>query len=132
MEIISTTTAPTPGGHYSQAVRQGDFIFISGQLPIRPETGEKVLGSIEEQTAQVLANLFNIARAAGSDREFILKVTVFISGISLWSKVNEVYADFFLTHRPARAIVPVTTLHHGFLIEIDAIATVAPKDSPNH
>lgn len=122
MQFISTDKAPLAGGHYSQAIEHNGLIFISGQLPIHPETGEKILGPIEEQTLQVLKNIEAIAVAAGSDLNHILKTTVYVSDIDLWGKVNEVYAAFFGSHKPARAVVPVKTLHYGFLIEIEAIA----------
>jgi len=125
IEKIFTPDAPSPGGHYSQAIKQGDLIFISGQLPIVPSTGAKILGGIEEQTLQVLNNLLAIAKAGGSNRDHIIKVTVYIADIGLWSTVNEVYTNFFQAHKPARAIVPVSTLHYGFLVEMDAVASVA-------
>lgn len=122
MEKIFTNEAPFPGGHYSQAIKHGDFIFISGQLPVTPSSGEKVLGPIEDQTRLVLQNLVAIAHAGGSDMNHIAKITVYIADIELWSKVNDVYTEFFGEHKPARVIVPVSTLHHGFLIEMDAVA----------
>ena len=124
MDLISTNHAPQAGGHYSQGVLHRGFLFISGQLAIDAYTGEKKLGGIEEQTTQVLINMEAIAKAAGANRNQVLKVTIFISDIDLWSKVNEVYADFFGSHRPARAIVPCKDLHHGFLIELEAIVAV--------
>lgn len=127
MEKILTPDAPVPGGHYSQAVVHGGFVFISGQLPVRPGTGEKIHGSIQEQTTVVLENIRAIVHAAHSDLHHIVKVTIYIAGIDLWSGVNEVYADFFGEHRPARTIVPVSGLHHGFLIEVDAIAAVSKE-----
>lgn len=125
MEIIKTINAPVPGGHYSQAIKHGDFIFISGQLPIDAHTGEKNTGLIEVQTHLVLENILAIAEAAGSDKNHIVKITVFISDISLWSEVNEVFAQFFGDHRPARAIVPTKDLHYNLLIEMDAVAVVS-------
>jgi 2-iminobutanoate/2-iminopropanoate deaminase len=122
MQKINTDKAPRAGGHYSQAIESGGFIFISGQLPIEPVTGEKILGSIEEQTLRVLKNIEAIAVAAGSDLNHIIKTTVYVSDIALWSRVNAVYAQFFGEHKPARAVVPVNTLHFGFQIEIEAIA----------
>ena len=124
MKKISTPNAPKPGGHYSQAVVHDNIVYISGQLPIDPKTGEKKLGSIEEQTYQVLTNLEGIINAAGSSINKVLKTTVYISNIELWSKVNEVYAKFFGDHKPARAVVPTKNLHFGFQIEIDAIAAI--------
>jgi 2-iminobutanoate/2-iminopropanoate deaminase len=124
MEIkqILTPDAPAPGGHYSQAVVHNGLIYISGQLPIKAQTGEKVLGPIEEQTEQVLANISAILKAAGSDLSRVLKMTIYVSDISLWGAVNEVYARVMGDARPARAVVPTRELHYGFLIEIEAIA----------
>lgn len=122
MKKISTKSAPQPGGHYSQAVVHDNIVYISGQLPIDPKTGEKILGSIDEQTYQVLTNLEAIINAAGSSKNKVLKTTVYISNIELWPKVNEVYAKFFGDHKPARAVVPTQNLHFGFQIEIEAIA----------
>jgi len=126
MEIKSVLTqnAPTPAGHYSQAIIHNGLVYVAGQLPIDPKTGERKIGSIEEQTEQTLNNVRAILQAAGSDLSRILKMTVYISEIGLWGKVNEVYARVMGDHRPARAIVPVKELHHGFQIEIEAIAAV--------
>ena len=126
MEIkqVLTENAPAPGGHYSQAVIYNGLIYISGQLPINPATGEKNLGSIESQTEQVLANISEILKAAGSDLSRVLKMTVYVSDISLWEAVNPVYARIMGEARPARAIVPTGELHYGFKIEIEAIAAV--------
>ena len=122
MKLIQTDRAPAPAGHYSQAVVHNDTVYIAGQLPIDPETGEKCLGSIEEQTEQVLKNVAAILDAAGSGLDRVLKVTIYVSDISLWGGVNAVYAKFFGDHRPARVVVPTRELHHGFLIEVEAIA----------
>lgn len=122
IQRINTSDAPSPGGHYSQAVVYNGLVFVSGQLSIDPKTGEKKLGTIEEQTLQALQNVEGIVRAAGSDLSRVLKVTVYVADIDLWSAVNEVYKKFFGEHRPARAVVPTGALHYGFLVEIDAIA----------
>ncbi len=124
MEIrtIQTPNAPTPAGHYSQAVVYSNTVYVAGQLAIDPRTGEKKLGSIEEQTEQVLKNVDEILKAAGSDLSRVLKVNVYVSDISLWSAINLVYAKFMGEHRPARAVIPTKELHHGFLVEIDVIA----------
>jgi 2-iminobutanoate/2-iminopropanoate deaminase len=121
---ILTTEAPLPAGHYSQAVVYNDMVFISGQIPIVPSTGEKLTGPIEDQTLQVLKNIKAIAEASGSDISKIIKVTVYISDIELWSKVNTIYAEFFGNHKPARVIVPVKDLHYGCKIEMEAIAVL--------
>ncbi|MBA3241212.1 MAG: RidA family protein [Acidobacteria bacterium] len=126
MEIksIKTPNAPAAGGHYSQAVVHNGLVYVSGQLPINPETGERLLGPIEEQTEQVLRNVEAILRAAGSGLERVLKMTVYVSDISLWAQVNAVYERMLGAHRPARAVVPVGELHYGFQIEIEAIAAL--------
>ena len=124
MKIIQTENAPKPAGHYSQGIVQNGLLFISGQLPVNPETGEKVLESIEKQTSQAIQNVKAIAEAAGSGLDEVLKTTVYISDISLWDRVNKVYAKHFGTHRPARAVVPTNELHFGFQIEIEAVAAV--------
>jgi len=124
MEKIFTTKAPKTAGHYSQAIINDTVVYVSGQLPIDPVTGEKRLGSIEEQTEQVLKNLAEIIKASGSNIDKVVKTTVYISDIQLWDRVNNVYSTFFGEHRPARAVVPTKELHHGFNIEIEAIASL--------
>ena len=122
MKEIFTQNAPKPAGHYSQAIVHGNLIYVSGQLPIDPMTGEKRIGSIEEQTEQALRNVSEIIKAAGSSMDQVIKTTVYISDIQLWERINEVYRDFFGAHRPARAVVPTKDLHYGFQIEVEAIA----------
>ena len=122
MTPITTKNAPFPGGHYSQAIVHNGLVFVSGQLPIDPATGEKKIGSIEEQTEQTLKNVQSVLEASGSDLNHVLKATVYIANIDLWGQVNTVYARVFGEHRPARAVVPTRDLHHGFLIEIEVIA----------
>jgi len=124
MEKVFTSKAPKPAGHYSQAIVHGDVIYVSGQLPVDPLTGEKRLGSIEEQTEQALKNVEQILIAAGSDMDHVLKTTVYVSDIQLWDRVNRVYARIFGSHCPARAVVPTKALHFGFQIEIEAVAAL--------
>jgi len=121
---ISTQNAPLPAGHYSQAIVHDNIVYVSGQLPVDPQSGEKRLGSIEEQTEQALRNLSEILRAAGSDINQVIKTTVYVSDIKLWDRVNVVYSRFFGQNRPARAVVPTRDLHFGFQVEIEAIAAV--------
>ncbi len=121
---VFTEKAPKPAGHYSQGIILGNLLFVSGQLPIDPLTGEKKTGSIEEQTLQALKNLKEILVSAGSDLKYVLKTTVYISDIGLWDRVNRVYSEFFGEHRPARSVVPTKELHYGFQIEIEAIAVI--------
>ena len=124
MEIkrINTPNAPQPAGHYSQATVYNGLVFVAGQLGIDPASGEKKLGSIEEQTELALNNVHAILQAAGSDWSRVLKMTVYVADINLWEAVNKVYARILGEHRPARAVIPTGPLHYGFLIEIDAIA----------
>ena len=124
MEPVLTHAAPAPAGHYSQAIVHNGLVYVSGQLPVNPQTGEKCLGSIEEQTRQALNNLEAILKAAGSDKSHVLKMTVYIANIDLWDAVNRLYAAFFGSHKPARSIVPTRDLHFGFLIEIEAVAAL--------
>jgi len=124
IERVLTQNAPQPAGHYSQAVIHNGIVYVAGQLPIDPQTGERRVGSIEEQTELALMNLFEILRAAGSDVDHVLKTTVYISDIELWGRVNVVYARLFGDHRPARAVVPTRDLHFGFQVEIEAIAVL--------
>ena len=124
MEIkrINTPDAPQPAGHYSQATVYNGLVFVAGQLAIDPATGEKKLGSIEEQTEQALSNVHAILKAVGSDWDRVLKMNISVAGIELWEAVNQVYSRILGDNRPARAVIPCGELHHGFLIEIEAIA----------
>ena len=124
MEIkrIYTPNAPKPAGHYSQATVYNGLVFVAGQLSIDPATGERKLGSIEEQTEQALANVHAILQAAGTDWDRVLKMNISIADIDLWEPVNKVYSRILGDNRPARAIIPCGKLHYGFLIEIEAIA----------
>ena len=123
MEIkrINTPDAPQPAGHYSQATVHNGLVFVAGQLGIDP-SGAKKFESIEEQTEQALNNVHAILRAAGSDWDRVLKMNVSLVDINLWDVVNKVYARVLGDNRPARAIITCGPLHHGFLIEIEAIA----------
>ena len=124
MEIkrISTPNAPTPAGHYSQATVYNGLVFVAGQLSIDPASGAHMTGTIEEQTEIALNNVLAILQAAGSDWSRVLKMTVYVADINLWDAVNKVYGRMLGEHRPARAVIPTGALHHGFLIEIDAVA----------
>jgi 2-iminobutanoate/2-iminopropanoate deaminase len=122
MVKISTPDAPRPGGHYSQAVAGGGFVFVSGQLPLDPASGKIEGSTVEEQTLRALRNMEAVLRAADCGKDDVLKVTVYIPDIAKWSAVNAVYASFFGDHRPARSVVPTRELHFGALIEIEAVA----------
>jgi len=123
VERVHTDDAPAPVGPYSQAIRQGRWVFASGQIPIDSATGAMVAGEIEAQTERVLANLRAVLEAAGSSLGRVVKTTVYVTDLSLFARVNEVYARFFDSDPPpARATVQVAALPLGALIEIDAIA----------
>jgi 2-iminobutanoate/2-iminopropanoate deaminase len=122
--MISTPDAPSPAGHYSQAVVYGDTVYVSGQLAVHPVTGEKGVGSIEEQTRLALRNVEQILLSAGSDLNHVLKTTAYVTDVELWGGVDQAYAEVFGDHRPARAVVPSRDLHYGCLVEIEAIAAL--------
>ena len=125
MNVISTPDAPSPAGHYSQGIVQGGFVFVAGQLPLDPRTGALVApDDIEAQAEQTLRNVDAILRAAGSGLERVCSMTIYITDRSLWPQVNSVYARILGAHRPARAVIPVSELREGCLIEIQAIASV--------
>jgi len=124
---ISTTNAPAPAGHYSQATVYNGLVFVAGQLSIDPASGAHMTGTIEEQTEIALNNVLAILQAAGSDWSRVLKMTVYVADINLWDAVNKVYGRIVGEHRPARAVIPTGALHHGFLIEIDAVAATDQK-----
>ena len=124
MRIVYTPDAPTPAGHYSQAVVHDGLVFVAGQLGINPVNPKAPPGSIEEQTTQTLKNIEAILNAAGSGLDRVLSMTVFVSDIELWGAVNQVYARVMGDHKPARAVVPVKELHYGYQVEIQATAAL--------
>ena len=119
---ISTPEAPTPAGHYAQAVVHGDLVYVSGQLPGRPDGTRLTEAPFGDQATQALANLLAILRAAGCGPERVLKVTVYIAGVEHWPAFDGAFAAAFGSWHPARAVVPVPALHHGYLVEVDAVA----------
>ena len=124
MKIVETPHAPHPAGHYSQAVVHGGLVWVAGQLPHDVARPGKPAGDAEEQTERALRNLEAILRAAGSGLDRLLSVTVYVSDVSLWPHVNAAYARVLGPHRPARAVVPVKELHHGYLVEVQAVAAL--------
>jgi len=121
-EIISTDRAPRAIGPYSQAVRAGNFVFASGQIPIDPATGEFVAGGIAEQTEQVLRNVTAVLEAAGLGLNHVVKTTVFLLDMNEFTAMNEVYARFFAENPPARATVQAARLPRDARVEIEVIA----------
>lgn len=120
-EIIFTQKAPKAIGPYSQAVKAGGFLFVSGQIPINPETGDLMISSIEEQANQVILNLKSICEAAGSGLEDIVKLTIYLTDLGNFAKVNEAMLEYFLEPYPARATVEISALPLGVNVEMDAI-----------
>lgn len=123
-EIISTENAPGAIGPYSQAVKAGNLVFVSGQIPIDPATGEFVSGDIPEQTSQVLKNLSAILEAAGSSLNNVVKTTVYLADMNDFGQMNAVYHEFFIENKPARATVEAARLPRDAKVEIDCIAIV--------
>lgn len=124
MKKIQPTDQPTPKGHYSPGIEHHGLIYVSGQLPMSLDTREPFTGSIEEQTELALRNVEAVLHAAGSDLDHVLQMTIYVSDMELWGRVNETYARVMGDHRPARAMIPVKDLHFGTQIEIQAIAAV--------
>jgi len=124
---IKTENAPAAIGPYSQAIKANGFVFVSGQIPIEPETGEFVAGGIAEQTARVLKNLTAVLEAAGSSLEQVVKTTVFLADMKEFSSMNEVYKDFFPSPQPARSTVAAAGLPRDARVEIEVVALVSEK-----
>lgn len=121
-QIIQTNDAPAPIGPYSQAVLANGFLYVSGQIAINPATGELNQSSLAEETQQVMRNLHAVLLEAGFGFEHILKTTIFLSDMSLFSEVNEIYGSYFLKDFPARETVAVKGLPKGVNVEISVIA----------
>lgn len=126
VEAVATKAAPAPKGHYAQAVRHDGRVYVSGQLPPGPDGMPLPEAGFEAQAQSALDNLIAILRAAGSGPQRLLKVTAYIVGIGNWPKFDAIYAAALGEARPARSVVPVPELHHGYLIEIEAIAAADP------
>ena len=120
MNFVSTSEAPAAGGHYSQAVVANGFVFVAGQLPIRPGGG--IPEGVEAQTRQALGNVAAILKAAGSGLDKIVSATIYVSDIAHWPEVNRVYAEVLGAHKPARTVAVSPQLHFGALIEAQIIA----------
>lgn len=123
MPPIQPPELPRPKGHYSPGFAAGGFVFVSGQLPVDPATGEVVPGGLTAQTEQALRNVEQVLEAAGSGLDKVVQMTIYLVGVEGWGELNTAYARVMGDHRPARAVVPVPELHYGALLEIQAIAT---------
>jgi len=124
MRIVSTEKAPAAVGHYSQGIVTGGLVFVSGQMPIDPATGEIKATSIEDQVAQSMANVSAILEAAGSSLDSVVKTVIFLTDMSLFARANAAYAAAMGDHRPARSAVPTLPLPRGALVEIEVIAEI--------
>ena len=123
MKIIDSPKMPKANGHYSQCIEHNGILYLSGQLPI-DQISKKIPKTIEEQTDLVLQNTETILNEAGSTKNDILQVRIYISNIELWDKVNDRYRIFFENHKPVRCIIPTRELHFGCLIEIEITAII--------
>jgi reactive intermediate/imine deaminase len=121
MKPISTPDAPAAIGTYSQAVRAGDTVYLSGQIPLDPKSMKIVAGDFEAQARRVFDNLRAVCRAAGGDFDRVVRVTVYLTDLANFAKVNEVMATYFREPFPARAAIGVASLPRGSLVEIDAV-----------
>jgi reactive intermediate/imine deaminase len=121
MKVIQPKDQPVPKGHYSPGIEHHGVVYVSGQLPMTLDTREPFTGPIEEQTELALRNVEAVLQAAGSRLDRVLQMTIYVSDMELWGRVNETYARVMGDHRPARAIVPVKELHFGTQVEIQAI-----------
>ena len=124
LELLATDKAPGAVGPYSQGVKAGNMIFTSGQLPFILESGELLTGDIQAETRLALDHVKSVLSAGGATLEDVVKVTVFVADINNFSLINEVYAEYFTTHKPARSLVEVAKLPKGGNIEIEAIAII--------
>jgi 2-iminobutanoate/2-iminopropanoate deaminase len=121
-KIISTTDAPATIGPYSQAIRSGDFIFCSGQIPLDPESGQIVSDDITPQTRRVMDNISGILKSEGLSLADVLKTTIFLTDLGNFQTVNEIYGSYFSSEPPARSTVQVSALPKGAKVEIEVIA----------
>ncbi len=124
IETVSTENAPGAIGPYSQAIKSGNMVFCSGQIPIDPATGDFVSQDIAEQTEQVLKNLSAVLEAAGSNLNKVVKTGVFLADMNDFAAMNEVYARYFNDNKPARATVQAARLPRDARVEIDCIAVI--------
>jgi 2-iminobutanoate/2-iminopropanoate deaminase len=125
IEYLATEKAPAAVGPYSQGIKAGHFVYTSGQLPLDPKTGQLVQDDIQTATRVALENVKAVLAASGATLEDVVKVTVFVKDMNDFGKINEVYAEFFANHKPARSLVEVARLPKDGVIEIEAVAAIA-------
>jgi 2-iminobutanoate/2-iminopropanoate deaminase len=121
MEIITTIYSVRDGGHYTPGIKHHGILYISGQLSIDPETGRPA-GDVKAETAQALENLDRVLKSAGIEKEAVIQCRIYTPDVGYWSAINEVYAEYFGNHKPARVVVPTAPLYGGCKVEIEAIA----------
>ncbi len=124
LKSVFTDKAAKPLGHYSQAIIHENTIYLATQLGISPGDASSAIGSIEQQTEQIINNVEEILMAANSRLDKVIKVTIYIADINFWPTVNEVYSKRFGEHKPARGIIPCQTLHRGYQVAFDVIAAL--------
>lgn len=124
MKVVATKTAPEAIGPYSQAIIHNGLVYTSGQIAIDPATSQMVGGGVEAEAKQVFTNLKNLLEASGSGMDRVVKTTLFLANMDDFATVNQIYADFFCNHKPARSTVAVKTLPKNALVECEAIAVV--------
>jgi len=123
-QAVSSPNAPAAIGPYSQAIKAGNLLFLSGQIPLDPATGQLVPGGIEAQTRQVFTNIGAILQAAGASFDHVVTATVYVADMNDFAKVNEIYATYFSSPAPARATVQVARLPKDSLVEIQVVASL--------
>jgi 2-iminobutanoate/2-iminopropanoate deaminase len=124
LEVLSTDKAPAAIGPYSQAVKCGNLLFCSGQIPLDPASGEMVTGNITLQAERVMNNIASVLFAAGAGFEDVIKTTIYLVDMADFAAVNDVYGNCFPSHKPARSTVAVKSLPRGALLEIEVIASL--------
>lgn len=122
LEVISTVKAPAAIGPYSQAIAAGDHVYVSGQIPLDPESGEMIEGGIEAQTRRVMDSLVAILEQAGAALNRVVRCTIYLVSLDDYNAVNAIYGEYFSEHRPARVTIQVAALPRGSRVEIDAVA----------
>lgn len=125
IERISTSAVPAPAGHYAQATAWRDLVFVSGQLGARADGSHTAAEPFEVQARQALSNMLAILAEAGCGPDRVVRVTAYIVSVENWPVFNRIYAEMFGDAKPARTVVPVPELHHGYLVEVDAIGVRA-------
>jgi 2-iminobutanoate/2-iminopropanoate deaminase len=131
-KVVQTDRAPKAIGPYSQAIQAGNLLFLSGQIPIDPKTGELVEGDIRQQTQQALENIKGLLESQGLSMEDVVKTTIFLKDMGNFNQVNEMYATFFSSFPPARSTVEVAKLPRNAAIEIEAVALRQQRDNKGH